>query len=196
MGQEATKACKRRKFDSVFADFYFVGDGIDLGCGDDCIIQHKDEFPKMLSCKAYDIEDGDAQYVANIADNTFDFVHSSHSLEHMKDPTVSILNWLRILKPGGHLIVTIPHKELYEHNFWPSRFNGGHITRWEIFNHNPEKDSISLIKLLTTIPNAHNIKIKKIQLIEHYYDYNLPDTHDQTGGPAECAIEFVVQKIK
>lgn len=194
MGHEATKAANRRALDSVFADFYIHGKGIDICCGDDPLTLHKDKFPKMESCDLWDLEQGDAQYMTGVESNTFDFVHSSHGLEHMVNPGVAIAHWLRILKLGGHLIVTVPERFLYEKDYWPSRFNGDHKTRWEIYNSFPGKDGISLITLLTSISN---IKIKKIQLIEHGYDYNLPIEHDATASPiAECAIEFVVQKIK
>ena len=55
----------------------------------------------MKSCRSWDLPDGDAQYMASIEDGLFDFVHSSHCLEHMQDPQTALANWIRILKPGG-----------------------------------------------------------------------------------------------
>ena len=55
-----------------------------------------------------------AELMASVADNTYDFVHSSHCLEHMRDPARAMHNWLRILKPGGHLVCLVPDEDLYE----------------------------------------------------------------------------------
>lgn len=68
----------------------------------------------MRSCKGWDLPDGNAQTMKSIEDNTFDFAHSSHCLEHMKDPHVALDNWLRILKSGGDLICLVLDEDLYE----------------------------------------------------------------------------------
>ncbi len=43
----------------------------------------------------------------------FDFVYSSHLLEHAQDVQVVLSRWWRLVKPGGHLILYLPHKDLY-----------------------------------------------------------------------------------
>lgn len=45
------------------------------------------------------------------ADSSFDFVLSEHTLEHIGNVIRALKEWLRVLKPGGHLIVFLPHKE-------------------------------------------------------------------------------------
>lgn len=42
---------------------------------------------------------------------SFDFVISSHVLEHFVDPIKTLLEWYRIVKPGGVVFMIIPHKE-------------------------------------------------------------------------------------
>lgn len=44
-------------------------------------------------------------------DNVFDYIIASEIIEHVIDPAVFVKNLLRILKPGGSLIVTTPYKE-------------------------------------------------------------------------------------
>jgi ubiquinone/menaquinone biosynthesis C-methylase UbiE len=63
--------------------------------------------------QTWDIEDGDAQYMETVRDNTYDFVHSTHYLEHMIDPKIIFKNWIRIIKPGGHIITTVSDEDLY-----------------------------------------------------------------------------------
>ncbi len=44
-------------------------------------------------------------------DNVFDYVFSSHVIEHFYDPIKAIKEWYRILKKGGYIFMIIPHKE-------------------------------------------------------------------------------------
>lgn len=43
-------------------------------------------------------------------DNAFDFVVNSHVLEHVCNPGRQIMEWLRILQPGGVLYMIVPDK--------------------------------------------------------------------------------------
>ena len=42
-------------------------------------------------------------------DNTFDLIEASHVLEHLSGPFLAMKELHRILKPGGKLIVKVPH---------------------------------------------------------------------------------------
>jgi ubiquinone/menaquinone biosynthesis C-methylase UbiE len=99
---------------------YLRGKGIDIGCGDDCLRVEEG------TVRPWDVADGDAQLMAGIPDGEFDFVYSSHCLEHMRDVPETLKNWIRILKPGGFLYFVVPDYVIYEKMTWPSRFNGDH----------------------------------------------------------------------
>lgn len=43
------------------------------------------------------------------ADNTFDVVLSTEVIEHTPDPLASVLEMVRVLKPGGHLVLSTPN---------------------------------------------------------------------------------------
>ncbi|MCX6901551.1 MAG: methyltransferase domain-containing protein [Verrucomicrobia bacterium] len=43
------------------------------------------------------------------ADNQFDFLMSSHCLEHCPDAIRTLLEWCRVVRPGGRLVVILPH---------------------------------------------------------------------------------------
>lgn len=45
------------------------------------------------------------------ADSSFDFILSEHTLEHIGNVIRALKEWLRILKPGGHLILFLPHHD-------------------------------------------------------------------------------------
>ena len=68
---------------------YCNGKGLDVGYGGDLLISN---------CVGWDIEDGDAQYIKKIPDEDFDFLYSSHLLEHLDDPNIAIKNWWRVIK--------------------------------------------------------------------------------------------------
>lgn len=42
---------------------------------------------------------------------TYDFVLSSHTIEHIADPIRALLEWKRVLRDTGTLILVVPHKD-------------------------------------------------------------------------------------
>jgi ubiquinone/menaquinone biosynthesis C-methylase UbiE len=46
-----------------------------------------------------------------VSDESYDFVVSSHVLEHFPDPIKALKEWHRIIKKGGYIFMIIPHKE-------------------------------------------------------------------------------------
>jgi SAM-dependent methyltransferase len=50
----------------------------------------------------------------DIADHEYDFVLSSHSLEHIADPVQALGEWMRVVKPRGVIILILPD---YRHTF-------------------------------------------------------------------------------
>ena len=53
----------------------------------------------------------EATHLEGIPDQHYDFVLSSHMLEHTANPIKALREWLRITKAGGYLIIILPHKE-------------------------------------------------------------------------------------
>jgi SAM-dependent methyltransferase len=191
--QETSKALIRRLHDVRFANTYFVGNGIDIGCGPDPLTKYSQQFPLMTGIKEWDVADGDAQVMANAADDSYDFVHSSHCLEHMRDPYEAFDNWLRICKPGGHIITTIPDEDLYEQGVWPSTHNGDHKTSWTILKDASwSPNSINLLEFLYQYKDK--IEVLKVELINGAFIYNVQRFDQTYHSISECAIEFVVRK--
>ncbi len=196
MTWEQSKAAKRRFNIGAFHTAYFVGSGIDIGGKPDPLGQYAGIFAKMGQVKTWDREDGNAQYMESVEDNTYDFLHSSHCLEHMVTPEIAFENWIRITKPGGHLIVTIPDEDLYEMGVFPSRFNKDHKWTMTICKHQTwSEKSINILDFLKSY--CDKIKIIKIELIEDFFrPYLIEKGVDQTATPvAESSIEFIVRKL-
>ena len=191
---EQTKASFRRYRDGAFHSRYFVGDGIDIGGKPDPLPRFLNEFRMMKSCRVWDLEDGDAQFKASVEDESLDFVHSSHCLEHMVDVEQALMHWSRILKPGGYLVITVPDEDLYEHGQWPSPFNSDH--KWSFTTHkprSPQPKSINLLDLAVRL--SDRLALERLWQIPDYYNRAYPPTLDQTQLPfAECSIEVIWRK--
>lgn len=51
-----------------------------------------------------------------IKDRSYDFVLSSHVLEHLSNPLKALVEWNRILRTGGIIVSYVPHRDLtYDH---------------------------------------------------------------------------------
>jgi len=190
---EQSKSARRRYLEGAFHTRYFVGHGVDIGGAPDPLAQYVRIFPLMQSVRIWDVADGDAQYMESVPEAHFDFVHSSHCLEHMVDVPVALKHWTRILKPGGHLIITVPDEDLYEHGQWPSQFNGDH--KWSFTlckTKSSMPKSINVIDLVRDF--ADELELEKLQLVRDFFRPELGNL-DQTLTPvAECGIEIVWRK--
>jgi len=51
----------------------------------------------------------EATLLSGIADSSYDFVLSCHCLEHIANPAKAVREWSRVVRPGGALIIVLPH---------------------------------------------------------------------------------------
>ena len=187
--KESSKAMERR-FNSEKRELFskiFKGEGIDIGAGDDLI--------NVTDVRGFDMEDGDANHLDQyFPEESFDFIHASQCLEHMRDPKAALESWLKVLKKGGYAVISIPSWELYEGMIWPSRFNPDHKSTWSMW----QKGSPALnhVKLPEWLANF-NCEIVYCELIDTNYNYKIGTRVDQTypyENRVEAFIEFVLQK--
>lgn len=188
--KETSKAMMRRGIEDrngfPWSSKIFVGAGIDIGCGDDKL--------PFEGCDGFDIQDGDANHLYHYRDqDSVDYIHSSQSLEHMREPITALAGWLTVVKPGGYVVVTVPDWCLYEKMQWPSNFNSDHKSTWSLWlPGSPAPHHILVPDMLTSL--AGSCRILKCALVDTNYDYKLPAYIDQTLGNAEAFIEFVLEK--
>lgn len=91
---------------------YCRGSGVDIGCGIDKIKSD------TLGVDCRELEGVDVCADASgklgmFTDQQFDYVYSSHFLEHVESPIDCLQEWNRILKEGGYLVLYLPHKDYY-----------------------------------------------------------------------------------
>lgn len=98
------------------------GAGLDLGFGGDgilpssiCIDRAEDHAgrSKMGNPSPTHIV-GDIETLPWFKDDSLDYVFSSHALEDFEDTAGVIKEWVRVLKPGGHLVLFLPDQKTYE----------------------------------------------------------------------------------
>ncbi len=191
--KECSKSISRRQSDSNYSRKYFAGDGIDIGGKPDPLVLYKELFPLMKSVQTWDWEDGDAQYLSSVADASFDFVHSSHCLEHLVEPVEGFRNWFRVVRDEGYLVVTVPDEDLYEQGVFPSTFNRDHKWTFTIFKSKSwSHRSLNLLDIIRELGPA--AEVLKIEQLSATYRFDLP-RFDQTLTPvAECGIEVIIRK--
>ena len=191
---EQSKAAKRRFNDGNFISKYFVGAGLDIGCGPDSVGQYKNAFPLIQTVMPWDMPQGDAMYLETLSANSFNFVHSSHCLEHMVDVTIALQHWTRVLRPGGYMVITVPDEDMYEHGIWPSKNNSDH--KWS-FTMCKKKSVMPRSINVTDLANkfADVLQCIKLHQIDDFFYPNIDTGFDQTLTPnAECAIEMIFRK--
>ena len=191
--KECSKSIARRLADSNFSRKYFVGHGVDIGGKPDPLKLYQELFDRITDVRTWDWEDGDAQKMAGVPDGQFDFVHSSHCLEHLVNPREGLKNWLRITREGGYLVITVPDEDLYEQGVFPSTFNRDHKWTFTIYKAQSWSDrSNNIVDLVRELgPSAELVRMEQLS---SSYRYNLP-RYDQTLSPiGECGIEFVIRK--
>jgi SAM-dependent methyltransferase len=110
-----------------------TGVGLDVGAGTDEFPAEVRQWwrlvPGMEACRVveWDRRDGDAHHLRGVPDASYDWLFSSHCLEHLENPTLALFNWLRVVRPGGKLLISVPHRQLYEQRLaLPSRWNQDH----------------------------------------------------------------------
>lgn len=99
---------------------YTRGQGIDIGCGSEKVWPHAIGVDNHHHQKNFGYGNtanitAEADNLSVFADESMDFVFSSHVLEHIhpKDVHTTLLEWSRVLKVGGYLILYVPSANLY-----------------------------------------------------------------------------------
>lgn len=181
---ETGKAHDRRER-SGFFEKYCQGQGIDIGVGR---IDSHGADPLLPEIDTWDKDNGDATFMFGVPNESYDFVYASHILEHISNCYLALLNWWRILKPGGYLILFVPHRDLYEKRTeLPSRWNADHK-----FFLLPESHdlpfTIGLGPLVSAaLPSGEIITMEICSEGHTIYD---PEVHSD----GEISIEMVIRK--
>src|SRR5262252_4211321 len=91
--------------------------GLDLGFGGDpiCSTAIAVDLPNKYTHLGHGPQHlyGDATNLYWFKDAVMDYIYSSHLLEDFADTRSVVAEWVRVLKPGGNLILCLPHEMKY-----------------------------------------------------------------------------------
>jgi len=123
VGAEARKSHQKR-LEKGFYNQYMSGSGLDVGF---CGYLHG-VVPILPGAIGVDLNyPGYDGKTLPFRDESQDYVFSSHVLEHIPDHRWNLRDWYRVVKPGGHIVIIVPHQHLYEKKQdLPSRWNSDH----------------------------------------------------------------------
>jgi SAM-dependent methyltransferase len=149
-----------------FFNTYFNGKVIDIGGGSDAVTENSEVF---------DFDQGDAQKILEYRDKeSYDCVNSSHCLEHMKDVPSALSQWWELVKPGGYMVIVVPHEDLYEQKIWPSVFateKYGHAATFRLkTNDTWSPVSYDIFELVSALKKS---KVIDSEVQDLNYDYSL-----------------------
>ena len=184
----ASSASHARRLREGYFDRYLVGHGVDMGCGEDPIREDALRYDAIYGKNAESPDD--------LAPASFDYVFSSHCLEHLHDPPLAIQRWWALVKPGGHLVVTVPDYVLYEQRQWPSRFNADHKWTFSLFKPRTLPPSGDRHLVLSDLFVAlDRCQIRSYRMCDERYSYD-PTVYDRTWSDgAEADLEMICRKV-
>ena len=182
-----TGKARQRRLETGWFDKYAPESvvGIDIGC-------QKDPLNRTYRRWDFIFEDGDPEEMAGLDEDMFQTVYAYHVLEHIDNPIKAIKNWFRITRSGGHLIIGVPHRDLYEKKIAPpSNWNHEHKWFWLPEEHDLENQTFGLRKTVEQIIKHHG-EIVELEIYDDGYDYSLPPDVHACG---EYTIECVIRKF-
>lgn len=105
------------QFAIPFAKYFCKGEGLDIGC-----MKKEWAFP---GATCVDIGFDDPWDAYNLPDKQYDYIYSSHCLEHLDDWVGALDYWTEHIKSGGVLFLYLPH---YDQEYWRPWNNRKHIS--------------------------------------------------------------------
>lgn len=178
---ETSKSYERRIREDWFMKYApHWRSGLDLGCGKDPLNQTFRRWDQIYG-------DGDAMVLEGLV-TQFHTIYASHILEHIQYPAKAIKRWYELVEPEGHLIICVPHRDLYEKKrVLPSRWNHDH--KHFFLPEEGEAPCTMNFKevILSAIPNAD---FKEFRVLDEGYKSNGPNKHSN----GEYSIEAVIKK--
>lgn len=147
---------------------FCTGYGVDLGFGGDPIsaqaIRVDSPRPYADTGGAPVQLGGDATKLHWFRDGVLDYVYSSHLLEDFPDTEGVLREWLRVLKPGGNLIIFCPDEPVYREH---CRRTG------QMYNEHHKHADFSLRTVKATLQKIGGVKFIHENALVDIYSWEL-----------------------
>lgn len=180
VGEEAIKTHKKRLYSGFYKDF-MSGVGLDIGYAGyltGIVPVLPDTIGVGLDYPNYD------GLTLPFDDGSQDYVFSSHVLEHISDYKQVIRDWFRVVKPGGHIVIIVPHQFLYEKKKnLPSKWNEDHKRFYT---------PGSLLKEIEETLDPNTYRVVHLRDNDDGHNYEIPpEVHSNWCYEIECVIKKI-----
>jgi len=118
------------RFIIPFAEEFCIGEGLDIGGLVEC------HFP---GAQIINLTSLDSWTAENLPDEKYDYIFSSHTLEHLNNYVKVLKYWKNHLKKGGVLFLYLPHPDM---EYWLPQNNQKHLHSFH------PKDMVNLLENL------------------------------------------------
>lgn len=167
------------------------GRGLDLGCGPSKTFPHFIGVDNHKDTQLFGIQMKpdivcDVTKLDVFGSASMDFVFSSHVLEHIQDHHSALKEWWRVIRPGGHLCLYLPHKDHYP-NIGTEGANPDHVHDFMPQDIVDAMKDIGGWELLRNEDRSEDREYSFFQVFKKRTDgkhiYSLPKKHEKT-----CAV--------
>lgn len=190
---------------------------LDVGCGAGNMIHHLSEYGQVKGLeidprpvkkareRGYDVDQFDATRPMPFDPATFDAVTALDVIEHNQDDVAILRDSYRILKPGGHIIITVPaFMWLWTHN---DDLNA-HVRRYTAkelrqklrqvgFKVNRiSYNNFFIFPLAATLLLLRRSANKKVNLASHHVDKEEYQVEMEPASPPVNAVLTLVGKVE
>lgn len=94
----------------------------------------------------------EATALTGLPDSSYDFVLSSHCLEHVANPLAALKEWFRITRPGGWLVLALPDpRRTFDHRRPVTTFE--HLL--EDYEHGTREDDLTHLDEILALHDLH-----------------------------------------
>lgn len=160
---------------------YLRGAVLDLGCGPRKVLPHVVGVDSCVDTELFgipiqpDIKVEDCSRLTDFADAACDAVFSSHLLEHIVDYEAALLEWWRVLKPGGYLVLYLPHRDHYPRIGTPGA-NPDH-------KHDFCEDDIGVAMVGVADKSGHGWDLRECEVRSERQEYSFLMVFQKRDGP-------------
>ena len=162
-------------FNIMYLPAHPKGHLLELGCGSGKVLQRMQQMGWQVEGVDFDpsaVENARSKGLQvhfgtleaqNYPNDHFDMIFMSHLIEHVHDPLGLLIEDLRILKPGGKLIVVTPNNASLGHTFFKEAWRGLEVPRHlylftlKALQELTEKAGFQVKQVKITVRNARGI---------------------------------------
>jgi len=123
-----------------------------------------------------------------VPDESQDFVVSSHVLEHFPNPAKALLEWDRVVKPGGTIFMIVPHRDRTFEAGLPRTTLEHLIHDYDTDSRGPRGEPMGHNHVWVTEDIVELIEWMKKRFALHWEILEVQDTDDKVGNGFAVAI--------